>query len=81
MEKTHNLKHSKETLYYSLARMVERASFYGFQALMVLYMMDETHKMEGTEAVSVFNWYTASLLISQIVGAIFGDLIIGNKNQ
>ena len=81
MEKIHNLKHSKETLYYSLARMVERASYYGFRALVVLYMVGETLKMERTEALSIYGWFTASLIFSQIVGALFGDLLIGNKKS
>ncbi|MCK7589987.1 MFS transporter [Subsaxibacter sp. CAU 1640] len=81
MEKIQNLKHSKETLYYSLARMVERASYYGFRALVVLYMVGETLKMERTEALSIYGWFTASLIFSQIVGALFGDLLIGNKKS
>lgn len=81
MEKIHNLKHSKETFYYSLARMLERASYYGFRALVVLYMVGETLKMERTEALSIYGWFTASLIFSQIVGALFGDLLIGNKKS
>ena len=81
MEKIHNLKHSKETFYYSLARMLERASYYGFRALVVLYMVGETLKMERTEALSIYGWFTASLVFSQIVGALFGDLLIGNKKS
>nr|WP_162897324.1 MFS transporter [Aquimarina sp. AD1] len=61
--------------------MLERASYYGFRALMVLYMVGETLKMERTEALSIYGWFTASLVFSQIVGALFGDLLIGNKKS
>ena len=81
MEKNQNQKHTKETLYYSISRMLERASYYGFRALVVLYMVGETLKMERTEALSIYGWFTASLVFSQIVGALFGDLLIGNKKS
>ncbi|WP_299316048.1 MFS transporter [uncultured Aquimarina sp.] len=81
MEKIQNQKHAKETLYYSISRMLERASYYGFRALVVLYMIGETLKMERTEALSIYGWFTASLVFSQIVGALFGDLLIGNKKS
>lgn len=61
--------------------MLERGSYYGFRALVVLYMVGETLKMERTEAISIYGWFTASLVFSQIVGALFGDLLIGNKKS
>ena len=81
MEKIQNQKHTKETLYYSISRMLERASYYGFRALVVLYMVGETLKMEDKEALSIYGWFTASLVFSQIIGALFGDLLIGNKKS
>ncbi|SNR14177.1 POT-type proton-dependent oligopeptide transporter [Tenacibaculum jejuense] len=81
MEKIQNQKHTKETLYYSISRMLERASYYGLRALVVLYMVGEILKMERTEALSIYGWFTASLVFSQIVGALFGDLLIGNKKS
>ncbi|NVK65873.1 MAG: MFS transporter [Flavobacteriales bacterium] len=81
MEKIQNQKHTKETLYYSISRMFERASYYGFRAIVVLYMIGETLKMETNEAISIYGWFTASILLSQIVGALLGDLLIGNKKS
>jgi POT family proton-dependent oligopeptide transporter len=81
MKKIQNQKHSIETFYYSLARMLERASYYGLRALVVLYMVGETLKMENTEALTIYGWFTASLVFSQIIGALFGDLLIGNKKS
>ena len=81
MEKIQNQKHTKETLYYSISRMFERASYYGFRALVVLYMVGETLKMENKEALTIYGWLTASLVFSQIVGALFGDLLIGNRKS
>jgi proton-dependent oligopeptide transporter, POT family len=81
MEKIQNQKHTKETLYFSISRMLERASYYGLRALVILYMVGETLKMEKTEAINIYGWFTASLVLSQIVGALFGDLLLGNKNS
>ncbi|WP_282043422.1 MFS transporter [Winogradskyella flava] len=79
MEKIQNQKHTKETLYYSISRMLERASYYGFRALVVLYMVGETLNMERTEALTIYGWLVGSLVFSQIIGGLFGDLLIGNK--
>ena len=81
MDKIQNQKHTIETLYYSISRMLERASYYGFRALVVLYMVGETLKMERTEALTIYGWLIGSLVFSQIVGALFGDLLIGNKKS
>lgn len=36
-------------------------------------------KMENAEALSIYGWFTASIVFSIIIGAIIGDLLIGNK--
>lgn len=81
MEKIQNQRHTKETLYYSISRMLERASYYGFRALVVLYMVGETMKMERTEALTIYGWLIGSFVFSQILGGLFGDLLIGNKKS
>lgn len=79
MEKIINQTHSKETFMYALSRTLERASFYGLRSLIVLYMIGEILQMENVEALKIYGWFTASFLFSKIIGAILGDLIIGNK--
>ena len=79
MEKIINQIHSKETFLYALSRTLERASFYGLRSLIVLYMIGEILQMENVEALKIYGWFTASFLFSKIIGAILGDLIIGNK--
>lgn len=79
MEKIQDQKHSKETLYYSISMMFERASYYGLKILITLYMIGEILKMDTTEALNIYVWFTGSLMLSKIIGALFGDLVIGNK--
>jgi len=79
MNKIKNQIHSKETFLYAISRILERASYYGLRSLIILYMIGEVLKMSNAEALSIYGWFTASFIFSQIIGAILGDLIIGNK--
>lgn len=79
MDRIQNQKHSKLTFYYSCSRLLERTSYYSFRALVVLYMTGEILKMERTEAFEILGLFIASLTFSQIIGALLGDLILGNR--
>lgn len=81
MESIQNQNHTKETFYFALSRMFERASYYGFRALLILYMTGKVLKMDKSQAIGIYAWFTASIVFSQILGAILGDLIIGNKKS
>jgi POT family proton-dependent oligopeptide transporter len=79
MEKILNQTHNENTFIYSGSKLLERAAYYGFRGLMVLYLMSESIGMTGTEAYKVYTWFTFSLIISGIIGAVLGDLFIGNR--
>ncbi|MBS2098412.1 POT-type proton-dependent oligopeptide transporter [Carboxylicivirga linearis] len=79
MRKISHQKHNKETFYFSMSRMLERVSFYGLRALIVLYMTGEILRMDSNESTGIYSWFIGSILISQVVGALLGDLLIGNK--
>ena len=81
MEIIQNQKHSVETFYYSLSRMLERTSYYGLRALVVLYMTGEILKMSRTEALAIYGWFAGSIVFSHILGAVLGDFLIGNKKS
>lgn len=42
-------------------------------------MTGEVLKMNSTEALSIYGLFTGSVMLSKIIGAILGDLFIGNK--
>lgn len=74
-----NQKYSLESSYYAFSKMFERASFYGLRALIVLYMVGETMKMERAEAFQIYGLFIGSITLGQIIGALLGDLLIGNR--
>ncbi len=76
-----NQKHSKEIFLFATSRILERASFYGLRSLIILYMIGETLKMPEKVALGIYGWFAASIMLSQIIGAIIGDLLIGNKKS
>ncbi|MEP0263986.1 MFS transporter [Dokdonia sp.] len=71
--------HASETLTISLARLFERASYYGLRALIVLYMISETFTMERSEALYIYGIFTSSIVLSPLLGSILGDLVFGSK--
>ena len=71
-------KHTKETFIYSGSRALERASYYGVRSLLTLYMINNLGMSRET-AMPVYGWIITSLIFSQIIGALIGDLLLGNK--
>lgn len=72
-------RHNKETFYFSFSKLLERASYYGLRALAVMYMTSEILKMESNEALNIYGWIALFLILSQIIGAFLGDLLLGNR--
>lgn len=71
--------HTKYTFLYACSRLLERAAFYGLRTLIVLYMVSESLKVSDVEAMKVYAWFTGSIVLSQLIGALLGDLLLGNK--
>lgn len=73
--------HNLDTLYFSLSRLLERTSFYGLRTLIVLYMTGEILKMDRSEALLIYAWVVGAVVLTQIIGALLGDLLIGNRKS
>ncbi|MFT7033509.1 MAG: POT family proton-dependent oligopeptide transporter [Cyclobacteriaceae bacterium] len=71
--------HSKEPFILASSKSLERAAFYGVRSLLILYMVSETIDMSDKDALDVYSWFSGSLLISKVIGGLFGDLFIGNR--
>lgn len=79
MTETIRQTHSKDTFLYCISRMFERAAYYGIRAILVLYLIEGSIKMERSEALEFYAIFTFTFLLSGILGAVIGDLLIGNK--
>ncbi len=79
MQRITDQAHDKYTFLYASSKLLERTAYYGVRSLMVIYMVGEGLEMPRTEALEIYGWFTALLLISTMVGALIGDLVLGSK--
>lgn len=71
--------HTLSAFLYAISNGIERASYYGIRSLLILYMLGETLQMSNKEALTFYGWFTLSFYFSKVLGALLGDLLIGNK--
>jgi len=71
--------HTLSAFLYAISNGIERASYYGIRSILILYMLGETLQMEQSEAFAFYGILTMSFYFSKVLGALLGDLLIGNK--
>ena len=71
---------SKSTTFYLFSRVFERASFYGFRAILILFLTSNVMDMENQEALRIYGWFTASMIFANVLGGVISDLKLGNRN-
>jgi len=76
---TRSKKHSKDAIILSISKGFERAAYYGVRAAIVLYLIGETINLSNSEALSIYGAYTMGVLISGFIGAVLGNLLLGDK--
>lgn len=81
MEKIKHQRHTKDTFLFASSRMLERASYYGLRSIILTYLLSESFKMDETEAMNIYSLFVISSFVGQIIGALLGDLVIGNRNS
>jgi POT family proton-dependent oligopeptide transporter len=79
MEKIRHQTHNRNTLIYALSMLLERTAYYGFRALIVLYLMNEMSNFEREDVLEILGWFMLYIIFTKIIGAVLGDLVIGNK--
>lgn len=70
--------HPRSAYMFILSRVLERASFYGIRSIITLYLFQSCHFLEE-ETIKIYGLFASSLLFSQIIGALIGDLLLGTK--
>lgn len=71
--------HTLSAFLYAVSYGFERASYYGIRSILILYMIGESLQMTTAEALGFYGWLTISFYFSKVIGALLGDLLIGNK--
>ena len=71
-------RHSEETVLYALSRILERAAYYSIRSVIVIYLISKL-KINSAEAIQIITWFVTAFLFSKVLGAILGDLVLGNK--
>lgn len=71
--------HDKNTLLYATSKMFERAFFYGVRALLLFYLIEGVFAMDYPDALSIFGLFASAVGAFGLLGALLGDLVIGNK--
>lgn len=79
MQKITDQSYTKQDTILTLAKLFERCSYYGLRAILVLYLIDGAAKMPKDEALRNYALFTSGLLFFAVIGALLGDLVIGNK--
>ncbi len=72
-------KHNKQTFIFVAVRALERTSYYGLRALLLLYMLNGDFSFSNQSAHTIYSFFISSIIFSQIIGAVLGDLLLGNK--
>ncbi|MBP6624612.1 MAG: MFS transporter [Chitinophagaceae bacterium] len=73
------IRHYKETYYYAFANFLDRASYYGIRSLLVIYLMSDAFAFTEARAAHLLEVIFGALIVSKVVGACLGDLLLGNK--
>ena len=71
--------HNGTTFIHSTSRALERASYYGIRSLLVLYLTSEVFAMDNSQTIGVYGWLAGTVIGAEILGALIGDLILGNR--
>jgi|GEM_PF-6040085 len=75
---SNDLKHGSTAFRYALAKGFQKAAYYGFRAVLVLFLMDQM-ELERTDSLSWYAMFTGAYLVFQLIGALISDLLAKNR--
>ena len=81
MERIINQNHPKSAYSLISAKFFGAMFYYSLRSLLFLFMLREVANMDQKEALKLYDWFIGSLLISGIIGALLGDLVLGNRKS
>lgn len=74
------VKYPKPVFFYAASRALERAAYYGMRSILILYVTSEVLAFSYENVGTFYGWFILSFTVSNVIGAIFGDFVFGNKN-
>lgn len=70
---------SNNTIVILLLLFLERMCYYGIRSILILYMIGEALQLSNFEAITIYGYLSSFLILTQIIGGIFGDFVLSNK--
>ena len=75
-----HISHNKGPLLYTTSVLLNRAAHYGFRAILVGYIVNSLD-VEEISALTLYGWFTALVIWFEVLGAVLGDLVLGNRKS
>lgn len=69
---------NKQSALLSLARLIERAAYYGIRTVLILYAI-EVLMVEREVALGLYGWFTAAVYFCYLIGGLLGSLALKPK--
>ncbi len=76
---TRSAAHNGTTFIHMASRAFDRAGYYGIRGLIVLYMTSGLFAFDSGEALNIYGWIASILIVTEILGGVMGDLVLGNR--
>lgn len=71
--------YNKTIVLYAASRTFERAAFYGMRSILTLYLFKGVFSLAENDVMDFYSGYIQSFVVANVIGAIFGDFILGNR--
>ena len=66
---------------YAFSNLLERAGYYGFRAILVLYVFETLPQIEHEDILSTIGILSSVLVFTPIIGGLIGDFVLNYKKS
>ncbi|OYU95933.1 MAG: hypothetical protein CFE21_05835 [Bacteroidetes bacterium B1(2017)] len=71
----------KGVLNFAMAMGFEKLSYYAIRSILILYLINGELQLSEEDTSSIYGIFAASIMLCSLLGALLGDLILGNKQS
>lgn len=65
----------KRNVYLLFANGILKGGYYGFRAILVLFLINETEQFDQQSTFELYGWFTGILTFSYLLGGLMGSLL------